>query len=826
MVQNDASSIYEIAPPLLNSYKELCYLRGKFFKNFGETEANKLKLPADAFPLPCLIGASIKKTIRCATQMFWSFEGNLLSPFAPQVDTPFAYYPRTKDAIALQFCPLAILKRPEAPFEQSIWMLLCVYTIVVQKKPPYKIKYEIQNFCVVPSLSTPDLTKVLKALEPQIPPNIIKVPLFRRILARQAYILYGVIPSFIRLDHKIPLSSDLDFLFDSSSTVLLHPTVANWWTCALCKQVSLYSDREAQFPDPDQDPSLFQDKWEETWKDEFFNSFHQEESFFTRLYLKQDHPKECYPGYGFRENEQNHFLYGTSLTRYCSVALDPGRFTINSLLQPVAVLLRPFYQRPLHHDFLTQNLHKACTHWMYYTAANSSRTFFVTALLAAAYREFCPETPLTELTGYQLLKELPHRRLLSAQDPSFLAAHPDHPLLSSQLLWETLRVPPKQSLKAVLRRLQAVKDKFCVVVFEDPPTEEDQASDVSPTFNQPRPLSAEDCTALLCCGESVLLVNALLPDSVQTLPITLHDLGIPGGDVPAAEEDARNGFPSIESFFILCMIADRTINRLAWFQSSQNLLKTHLDAGKTFWQLCSPQTIFGIPEKFYKYFSNSLKRHKNPPSQALQFLDQRVEEHFSLLCSKTALHPYQPMLRFLYLMGYASCVMNSHDPQRFFLIYKAVILGNHFYTAIEQFYSLLPLKQKLLPEMLPDLYPKFIRFLKEIQEKDPPVLCNSKEEYLYQQKVGAAPLGWKSDTRLYLNYDQYWNAFLAGNSYRNLLASKQNKFQREILNTKAGEFLHRDDTKSGRWYCRYWVTEKGEKVCIGRFLVLDRKILD
>ena len=335
-------------------------------------------------------------------------------------------------------------------------------------------------------------------------------------------------------------------------------------------------------------------------------------------------------------------------------------------------------------------------------------------------------------------------------------------------------------------------------------------------------------THLLCYGKPLLIVNAVLPEGFRTIPVKLRDLGC-WTDIPpatTAPADSEDYFPSSESFYILCMIADRVINRLAWAQANRTMLHAHLAMESKFRKLCVFSENVRVSRDFLRYFRNSLERHKNPSCKALAYIDERIVfKEFSSCCSVSGLRSYMPQLRFLSLLGISAMVLKDKDPDHLFEIPANQLLPPDLYTSFEFFYPLLPLRKNMVKDAFKGIWGKFLVFLSDLRQKKPPYFCQSKEEYLLCLHNGSQPLAWESDGRFYLTYDLYWDAFLANQPYRNLLATKQNQFQRQYLAPKAGSLLHRDDIKSGRWYCRFTATENGKSVRIGKFLVLDCSIL-
>lgn len=810
-----------IPPPLRDSEREFHQIMQRLACKADSS--TPCSLPATAFPLPCLVGHSANRIARYAEKIFWTEAADFESSPLFEEDFPFCFISPGDILEATHFCPVAILHPADAPFGQTTKLWLYTYLVcrtqdgaASSREAFPDMTIQPLNFQVVPSLSAQDLQKAWATIFSKK----FSIARFRSLLVRQAYLLYGVVPSFFPLKNKQKIASPLDFLFDSETTLSLHPSVANWWTCALHRQVDFLSSEKGSqvaFPTGPDDPDdmafdFFCEQWESEVKNNYWKSSARVESFRTRLFLPYSPVISGLPNATeFRQSAallglQSHGQMGQ---KYCSVELWKKAFYRSPTLQPVEILLRPFYQQQRHPELLQQNLYSACNGWQSYAAANCSRTFFVCALLAAAYSRFCPEPALEDLSGMDVLNAFDDHIPLVVTDPETVSSESKHPLLTSQLFWKVFHIPANAPVSSVFSKLRKVRHKLCILRFD----------------GSHRVLTQREYDRLLCCSEFLLLWNATPPQGVRHIPVTLRDLGFwtEEADVPADTEDR---FPSAESFAALCMIADRVINRLAWVQANHTMLRTHLNMRGRFLRSCASNGNICISTDFLRYFKNSLERHKNPPEHALAYLDETILRFLVRnQCSTSGMRPYQPFLRALSLLGISPFVLRDSKPDTLFEVQVNLLLPAELQTSMEYFYPLLPLRSRVAQDAFSGIWKEFLVFLQKVRQKNPPYFCQSKEDYLAYQRAGAAPLGWESEGRLYLNYDVYWEAFLKDNPYRNVLSKKQNKFQREILAVRAGPFLHRDDAKSGRWYCRFTTTEQGKQVRIGKFLVIDSAIL-
>ena len=836
-----------IPQPLLNSQMEFGKILSKYQKYLKENaaeyrmrhfEATALpesdkaphvslphNLPAGSFPLPCLVGESANKIAKYTERIFWAEGGDpVLSSCMDPHDIPW-HSPQQNLLEAIHFCPIAIFRPADKPFGYTTKLWIYLYQVFRSVEAPADDpdafpKMKIKPLCIyyVSSLQSQDLKKAIEYFHSQ---NL-TIAHLRALLIRQAYLLYGVVPSFLLLRKPLKIASPLDFLFDSEITISLHPSVANWWTCALHQQVEFLASekgKQQSFPgqvssDSDMNTDYFLESWETNVKKLYWKSSARVETFRTRLFFPYNPKYPLNVPSDFQHSNQllgftNHSLLGP---KYYSIALWTQAGFTDPILQPVELLLRPFYQRQHHNGFLKEDLYKACHSWLSYAAANVSRTYFLSALLAAAYSAMSPEVSLDKLPSIKLLDVLPDCVSLVATDPETLSPESDHPLLTSQLLWSVFHVPSKATMSSIFAKLRKAQRQLCILIFDGPC----------------RTLTQLEYAHLLCYGKPLLIVNAVLPEGFRIIPVKLRDLGRwtdipPATTAPAGGEDY---FPSSESFYILCMIADRVINRLAWVQANRTMLRAHLTMESKFRNLCVFSENVHVSRDFLRYFRNSLERHKNPSCKALAYIDERIIfKKFCSCCSVSSLRPYMPQLRFLSLLGISAMVLNDKDPDHLFEITVNRLLPQDLYTSFEFFYPLLPLRKNMAKDAFKGIWGKFLVFLSDLRQKKPPYFCQSKEEYLLCLQKDSQPLGWESDGRFYLTYDLYWDAFLANHPYRNLLATKQNQFQRQYLAPKAGSLLHRDDIKSGRWYCRFTATENGKSVRIGKFLVLDCSIL-
>lgn len=761
-------------------------------KTGATQKSNKTALLAQA--LPCLIGGSREQIVAFIDSQYWQAQyryadcvGSVMSrdfhigDLATAAITGKVFYQLSTYEFSYRFCPITIWQTYPRKSDFSASVLLAIYK---EKKSGSKLKVTRSIF--LPSLRKEDLKILAKMVMPENEGNSIPMPLLTLLqsqLQEQIHLFFGIVPSFItgypKISRKEGASS---FSYDHMTTVSLHPATAALWNTALEEQVvSKLSTR--------------------TWTLQGLSSLYTREIDFATRHLAKSTPAN-----------------DSSPTEICQA------IRLGMAIQPVEVLLQPFYQTLSQRRYLKQGLTHPLTDWSFYitdnNGKNSSRIFFISAMLYAYYQPFFSTLSLKKRTGSNVIQGLSNHIFLTVEDTNILADS-KHPLRQSCEFWESFEFPYNKSVQSISHALKAVNHKMCIVYFQ----------------GERRNLTSYECALLLCSCDVILLGNATVPKEFHHLPVNIKELG-DVKETPAFSfqlKDPRQ-FPSSDMFNTLYMIADRCLNQAACNQAEFNrkaawqaaiaksckklqttdadfLVESFHDSVQTEPATGSELFLQKNAITFTKSLMRMLSTHKNRISGSLRHLEDQQILSAKDICARTNLKPYLPFMTSLCLLGYASHTGGVYH------------MDPHLLNAIKMsFLPYLSLKHKAIEEVWPEMFQRFQYYLMRILRTKPPRFFCSRDEYLQYQTDDS--IGWQDKEYIWLNADRFWDDFISDNPYRSKLKSKRYRFLNEILIPRAGDLIKRDDLSGGHKFCRIKLTRDGKRSYIGSFLVLNKDILD
>lgn len=859
--RNSQYPTYIYPPPLLDSLSLLLSLKitdSPLWEEIANTCRNMLKeIPhkRPIYSLPCLVGESLEDILKFADLLCWG-DGEYYR-FSKRFQLESPYELRKKDAPAHQyflyndqenlyetrrFCPVVIYRPDHKKIDDSFSMILCAYTLIIdaqdlsllsQPNDPFTqagallsqkkisaLHIENISFRKVLSLKEKDLTPVADWLD-------IQELYLRTYLKKQAYRLYGIVPSFMYSVDGKSSSKKLDRLNFSGEgvTVSVHPNTVNWWTVAqnyqysyLCKAKD-NAGHPIKFPFPNQHfmPDENGD-FEETYEFYVHNSqcefaLYWQSKLVGRLTASIKNVDDLVLRYFSPVQEDSTSKgvwnpdagslapFGTG-KKYQSISngltnFDDYEWAIPPIDFPISLLRQNREQ----HELLSVPRHNACSRWLSYACQNSSCAFFVGALLYAAYAPFYPIKTAESAVGIQVFQCIKKKLPLLIDDVQTLEQNPDHPLCNSSNLWHTHHVSARTSVSSAASAVKKIHNKLIILIFDGPT----------------RQLSENDYNLLMCAAPMLIIGNAHLPDGYAAVHICVKDLGL-----PSAGDTQHSAFPSREAFGHLKIIGDHTLARLMWYAAKDKLfranLRTHTDDSEESSTNQMPHLQF-----LRKMSHNTLQQRQTLlPFKELVLADCKTPARAS---KKT---PYLPFLLSLSMLDCAQYFMHDTAPVNqlsFSSPRPGMIFSAECFTYVTPAMPVSAPTKKSLEQLWKTAYPDFLRMLKGIRIKGAPAYGHSKEEYLQEKEKGNYVIGWESDGIMYLDYTQYWDTFCAIYSKYRPLTKKKLYFLKNILAPAAGSYLHRDDAKSGHWACRYTVFKDGKRQRIGSFLVLDSAIL-
>lgn len=756
-------------------------------------KASKTALLAQA--LPCLIGESRKQIVAFIDNQYWQAQyryancnGSVMGrklhigDLATAAITGKVFYTLSEYKFSCRFCPITIWQPYSPKSDLSVSVLLAIYR---EKKSGNGFKVTKSVF--LPSLHKEDLKVLAKLIMPKNEGSSIPMSLLTLLqsqLQEQIRLFFGIVPSFITGYPKIIQDKGASlFSFDHMTTVPLHPATAALWNTALEDQ-----DVSNHLAGPWSLPGLLS------------------------LYTEAINSATCCLSKSTPAND-------SSATEICQ------SIRLGLAVQPVEVLLQPFYQTPFQRRYLEHGLTDFLKDWDFYITddndKNSSRIFFVSAMLYAAYQPFFSTPSLKRLTGSNVIQGLGQRFFLIAKDLNTLADG-KHPLRQSCEFWESFEFPCNKSIESVSRALKAVNHKMCIVLFQG---------------EKCRDLTAFECALLLCSCDVILLANAAVPEEFHQLFVDIKALGdVKDTPVLSFQLGDPRQFPSWDMLNALYMIADRRINQAACDQAASNrraALQTAVahsfkkppapvapvsledpfhDSVQTEPAKGSEQLLLKNSIAFTKSLIRALSTHKNRISGSLQHLENRQLKLAKNNCTRTNLQPYLPLMTSLCLLGY------KHDS-----LNEPYVASNLLDAIKISFLPNLSLKAKAVEEVWPEMFQQFQNYLKQIMQSSAPRFCSSRNEYFENKDNGS--LGWQDKKYFWLNAKRFWDDFIADNPYRAKLKSKRYQFLNDILIPRAGDLIKRDDFSGGHKFCRVKATRDGKRFYVGSFLVLNKDIL-
>lgn len=860
---NSQCPTYIYPPPLLDSQDLLQCLQHTDstlwdeIKNQRDELLKEVPYKQPVYSLPCLIGESLEDILKFADLLCWGDEEyynfsqrdsldwshELLVEDAPAA-LYFLYDGKNDLYEARRFCPVVIYRPDRKKIDDSFSMVLCAYTIIIKgqdlqllSRPsdlstPNGIQLMREKISAlhitnvscrrVLSLKEKDLTSVADWLD-------IQESYLRTYLQRQAYRLYGIVPSFMYSVEGKSKPGKLDRLNFSGEgvSVAVHPNTVNWWTVAQNYQYAYLCSAK----DEAGNPIKFSFPNQHFMMDEEGN-FEEPEEFYV-------HNSRSEFSWGWRsrlvgrltasiKNMNDLVLYRLSPTledsssngmrKMHGVSLDPfhaasqyqrtptGLTNFDDYewaIPPIDFPLRLLCQNREQHELLSVPRHNACRRWLSYASRNPSCAFFVGALLYAAYAPFYPIKTAESAVGIQVFQCIKNKLPLLIDDVQTLERNPEHPFCTSSDFWHTHHVTVRTSVASAASALGKIHNKLIILLFDGPT----------------RQLSENDYNLLMCAAPMLLIGNARLPDGFTAIHISVKDLGL-----PSAGDAQSSAFPSREAFGYLKIIGDHTLARLMWYAAKDKLfranLRTHADGsaegGRGF--------MASLP------FLRKMAHNTLQQRQTLLPFKDLVLTNRKTSASARKKAPYLPFLISLSILSCSEYFMRDTDPVNQLSLSSpkpTMIFSADCFSYISSSMPASAPTKKDLNQLWKTAYPDFLRMLEYIRSKGAPAYTHSKEEYLQEKEKGNFVIGWESDSIMYLDYAQYWETFCTvyASKYRPL-ASKKLYFLKNILAPRAGSYLHRDDAKSGHWACRYTVYKNGKRQRIGSFLVIDSAILN
>lgn len=603
----------------------------------------------------------------------------------------------------------------------------------------------------------------------------------------------------------------------------------------------------------------FWEKWEIYLRKHLLSSMARADFLMTHHIFSADQEKPTFEWDPCSKEQADAILHASNTNYSCANLRDALLEPYEQKLPPIPLPVRLFRQSRNEHEMLTQGLSDACLAWANYTQENSSRLFFTAAFLYASYQNYYPVSSPTEAKGVQVFDNREKCLFLVIDDPAALAPKSDsaqaqamgnsHPLGQSCEFWHTEHVSPRTSIRTVASRMSKVTRKMCIILFDG------ATRDLSPT----------ECDMLLCSADIVVLGNVSLPPKYHALHLSVSELGIPCEEESACGPAFPRGtryFPTRHDFAFLQLAVTRALFRYMWYEFNQRCFHLNLASHDKFLQSAS----YGPHQPDYEYLLiKSMRYSKVEPKDALHYFKRIALFQYQSRTSAGKLARYLPLLissgllRCCYLCTDApdvgtyfpfnpfSLEIGSHKKkgdlpvstektqesgrmirkpvfirktpeQQLIEVSKrhATFFAPHLLSASQQ--------KKQAERLLENSYRQFLDFLLDLRLNHPDRLCRSKQEYLRRKAEGAAPLGWESEDKLYLDRELYWTAFCESIQDGDRLLPKRLAFLKNVLAPKVGDRLYRDDAKSGHWYCRFSIWENGKSKRIGSFLVLASSV--
>lgn len=685
-----------------------------------------------------------------------------------------------------------------------------------------------------------------------------------------------------------------------NSTVFLHPTVAHWWMLALNYQAQYLAERGHNYPFPwdhyayeekithldilghketkiqykndlndfyreqtsthnsDSTPIIFI-RWKKYLKHNLLSSVENSKFLMTHHIFSPDQQEPAFEWERYSKTEADKILHASS-SNYSCASLYTAKFSCYNLkVPPLPLPVRFFLQNQKEHELLTQSLSDACLGWVNYTQRNSSRLFFIAALLYAYYQSYYPIASPTDAMGVQVFENRKNCLFLVIDDPAVLIPTPDsaqehatetaHPLGRSSELWYTEHVPPRTSIRTVTSHISKITQKMCVILFE----------------GEARNLTPSDCDKLLCSADVVVLGNVSLPKGYHTLHLSVAELGIPRSEDSSSSPAfslGSNYFPTRHDFDFLQLAVTRSLCRYMWYEFNQKCFHLNLSSHEKF--LKSP-SFASCPRDYEYLLIRSMRYSKVQTKDALNYLKRLVLLQYQSRTSAGKLSLYLPFLiSTLLILGCYYCTSTLNANNCFLVNPFSLEMGTrkkkapqpvpeeklkesrgmkrepvYIKSTPEQqltearkrytryfapYLASASQKKEQTRQLLEDSYKPFLYFIHTLRMNHPDKLCNSKQEYLRRKAEGTAPLGWVSQGKIYLDHELYWPAFCKSIKDGDRLLSKRLAFLKNVLAPKLGDLLYRDDAKSGHWYCRFSTWENGKSKRIGSFLVLSSRV--
>lgn len=833
---------YIYPPPLLDSLGVFHHLKtnSSFFRKYVvdtiDDELSELHVKAPIHSLPCLAGNSLSDVLKLADYVCWSScnvfhkqskEEKAITGLVGRFIHEFYYKKQRYEAI--RYCPILIYRPAGKKLDDAFSFYLCFYKITLKESLSAPESFsgvhtdadQVDAFHItplftvfLPSLRQEDLAAKLTNFN-------VDLQALRYILRTQVYKLYGLVPSFqYTADGRSHPEDNVQLAWDGGDTTfLVHPNTANWWTLAQNYQYN-YLNPQNRFKRPKDQPS-FPDRHYHQKSDRFevnIQNFYAQDgrSFFS----EQWKAKLLYFLHSSMDTLEDLLRYqyldaGRSLPADQEVEAGPFPFLPSSgqwkrahrsslvdddvcSLPPINFPARLLRQNRAEHDLMTRAPFDILDWWLLYTCRYTSRTLFVAAILYAAYAPFFPIRSPKRSSALQTLQALDARRLLVVRDPAALSPESNHPLLSSCDFWQVHHLSSRAAVFPLASVLEKGADKLHIVLCDGPQ----------------RALTSRDCDMLLCAAPMVLISNATLPEGYPFIPISVKDLGKPG--------DAH-GFPSPDNLAGLNLVAKHTLARMIWNEAYQKLITANIRSADDF--LEGPKAS-NLPDNIA--FLRRMAYNGLHQDQVLRRYKQPAMEMLTALTSPKKAVPYLPFAMALQMLYHANDWMR--DTTALFLPYtEKDSPAAAFAQCQKNLTATLPVKhlsaQKcrgLMQQLLPD----FVGLLRMWVERDPPYCFHTKEDYLQFTKNGAVALGWESNGMLYLDYNQFWAVACTIKPEYRLLERQKLFFIKNILAPAAGQYLHRDDAKSGHWACRFSVYQNGKRCRIGNFLVLSAEFLN